>query len=125
MNKKIILFCLVTLLLLTFTGCTKGAVAWYNNWQYGLQKTDDATNYKTIKQVEDTCRAMISSYETDKLTYIQYKDSENKDEKSWSSQAKMRANKTVNTYNNYILKNSFVWTDNIPSDIYKKLEIIE
>ena len=90
-----------------------------------MQKVDDVTNYETIKEVEDTCRAMISSYESDKLTYEQYKDSDNEEKQSWAEQAKMRANKTATTYNNYILKNSFVWKDNVPSDIYMKLEIIE
>lgn len=71
------------------------------------------------------CRAMMSSYETDKLTYEQYINSNNDEKKSWAEQAKMRANKTASTYNNYILENSFVWDDNIPSDINYKLEYIE
>lgn len=74
---------------------------------------------------EDTCRAMMSSYETDKLTYEQYINSDNDEKKSWAEQAKMRANKTASTYNNYIPKNSFVWEDNIPSDINYRLEYIE
>lgn len=96
-----------------------------NTYEYNVQKVDDVTNYETIKEVEDTCRAMISSYESDKLTYEQYKDSDSEEKQSWAEQAKMRANKTATTYNNYILKNSFVWKDNVPSDIYMKLEIIE
>ena len=96
-----------------------------NTHEYNAQKVDDATNYETIKEVEDACRAMISSYESDRLTYEQYKDSENEEKQSWAEQAKMRANKTASTYNNYILKNSFVWKDNVPNDIYMKLEIIE
>ena len=96
-----------------------------NTYEYNVQKADDVTNYETIKEVEDTCRAMISSYESDKLTYEQYKDSDSEEKQSWAEQAKMRANKTATTYNNYILKNSFVWKDNVPSDIYMKLEIIE
>ena len=36
----------------------------------------------------------------------------------------MRANKTANTYNEYILKNSFVWEGNIPEDIEQKLNLI-
>lgn len=96
-----------------------------NTYEYNVQKVDDVTNYETIKEVEDTCRAMISSYESDKLTYEQYKDSDNEEKQSWAEQAKMRANKTATTYNNYILKNSFVWKDNVPSDIYMELEIIE
>lgn len=106
------------------TGCTTGMVESYNNWQYDLQKADDRTNYKTLKKVEDTCRAMISSYESDRLTYEQYKDSEDVNKQEWAEQAKMRANKTVSTYNNYILENSFVWEDAIPEDIAMELEII-
>lgn len=79
----------------------------------------------TIKKVEDTCRAMISSYNTDKHTYEQYKDSDNEEKQEWAEQAKMRANKTASTYNNYILKNSYVWKDNVPDDIYMTLEFID
>ena len=99
---------------------------WFNNKvKYVDRKIDDATNYETIKKVEDTCRSMISSYKTDKATYEQYKDSDNTEKQSWAEQAKMRANKTANTYNEYILKNSFVWQNNVPNDIYQKLEIIK
>lgn len=108
-----------------FFGTTPMGKAMWNDWFYKVQKVDDATNYNTIKEVEDTCRAMISSYESDKLTYEQYKDSDNEEKQSWAEQAKMRANKTATTYNNYILKNSFVWKDNIPNDIYFELEYLE
>ena len=104
---------------------TPGGRGAINTYFFGVQKVDDVTNYKTIKEVENTCRAMISSYESDKLTYEQYKDSDSEEKQSWAEQAKMRANKTATTYNNYILKNSFVWKDNIPGDIYMKLEIVE
>ena len=106
------------------------AFGWFNTWFFNKvehvnQKIDDATNYDTIKQVEDSCRAMIASYESDKLTYLQYKDSDNDEKQSWAEQAKMRANKTASTYNNYILKNSFVWEGNVPDDIKSKLEYIQ
>lgn len=103
-----------------FNATPVGKRTW-NNWFHSVQEADDETNYKTKKQVEDTCRAMIASYNTDKLTWQQYKDSENSEEKSWSNQAKMRANQTASTYNNYILKNNYVWKDNVPSDIYMNL----
>lgn len=108
-----------------FFGATPVGKAMWNNWFFAVQKADDITNYDTIKEVEDTCRAMISSYESDKLTYEQYKDSDNEEKQGWAEQAKMRANKTAMSYNNYILKNSFVWKDNVPSDIYMNLMIIE
>lgn len=100
-------------------------VRFFNNWEFSLRKADDATDYETLKEVEDTCRAMIASYESDRLTYEQYKDSESEEKRSWADQAKMRANKTASSYNNYIMKNSFVWKNNIPIDIYTELEYIE
>lgn len=108
-----------------FFGATPtGKIIW-NNWFYSVQKADDNTNYTTLRQVEDTCRSMISSYNSDKLTYEQYKDSTDDEKKSWAEQAKMRANKTASTYNNYIMKNSYVWKNNIPSDILTTLPYID
>lgn len=106
-----------------FNATPAGRTAW-NNWFLKVEKADDATNYETIKQVEDTCRSMIVSYESDKLMYEQYRDSDNEEKLSWAEQAKMRANKTAISYNDYIIKNSFVWKDNIPDDIKMELPII-
>lgn len=97
----------------------------WNNWFHSVQKIDDETNYKTLKQVEDTCRAMIASYNADKLIWEQYKDSDNSEERSWANQAKMRANQTASTYNNYIIKNSYIWKDNMPNDIYMNLPYLD
>lgn len=96
-----------------------------NSYFHDVQKVDDSTRYATRKEVEDGCRAMISSYESDKLTYMQYIGSDSKEKQNWAEQAKMRANKTASSYNNYVLKNSYVWSDNIPEDIKEQLEIIE
>lgn len=94
-----------------------------NKYDYSMEKVDEKT-YENQKEVEDTCRALIASYNTDKLTYEQYKDSVVAEERSWANNAKIRANQTASTYNNYILKNSFVWKDNVPDDICDKLEYI-
>ena len=101
-----------------------GRATW-NLWFGSVQKVDDATNYNTRKEVEDTCRAMISSYEADKLTWEQYKDSESSEQRSWADQTKMRANRTAATYNNYILENSYVWSQNVPNDIRTELPYLE
>ena len=122
--------CLITLAIVLviglpiYFGATPSGKATWNNWFHKVQEVDDNTNYKTLKKVEDTCRAMISSYEADKLVYEQFKDSESQEERNWASQAKMRANKTASSYNNYILKNSYVWQNNIPSDIKMTLSNI-
>lgn len=97
----------------------------WNANQYAVRKMDDATRYSTRKKVEDTCRAMIASYTSDKLRYEQYAASDSAEQRGWGEQAKMRANQTASTYNNYILKNSYVFKGNIPSDIKAELEYIQ
>ena len=74
---------------------TPSIVASINQWAYDVQKADDATSYESLKRVEDTCRAMIASYEADKLTYEQYRNSDRAEQRSWAAQAMMRANKTA------------------------------
>lgn len=116
---------LVVLVVLGIAYITPAGRAVINSYFHNVQKVDDLTRYETKKEVEDTCRAMISSYESDRLTYEQYKDSDSEEKQSWAEQAKMRANKTASTYNNYILKNSYVWAGNVPADIKGKLEYLE
>lgn len=115
----------IALFLVIFFAATPPGRSIWNNYFFNIQKVDDSTDYQTRKVVEDTCRAMISSYESDKMTYEQYKDSENEEKQSWAEQAKIRANRTASSYNNYILENSFVWEGNVPSDIYMELEYVE
>jgi len=120
-----VLFCvLLVLALLFFTHTPTGRSVW-NKYEYTMQKIDDATKYETRKQVEDSCRAMISSYTADKLTYEQYKDIFGAEQRIWAEQAKMRANKTAATYNEYVLKNSYVWEGNVPADIRQSLAYLE
>ena len=113
---------LMVFIIAYITPAGRGAI---NQYFFRVQKVDDATNYETIKKVEDTCRAMMASYESDKLTYEQYKGADSEEKQSWAEQAKMRANKTASTYNNYILENEFVWKGNVPQDIRMQLEYIE
>lgn len=108
-----------------FFGATHVGKATWNLWFGSIQKVDDATNYETLKKVEDTCRAMIASYETDRLTWEQYKSSNDEEKVVWAEQAKMRANKTAASYNNYILENSYVWRNNVPEDIRSELPYLE
>lgn len=37
----------------------------------------------------------------------------------------MRANKTAASYNEYVLKNSFIWNGNIPTDIRVSLPFLD
>lgn len=127
MKKFLIGLCAIVVTIVLILGGVLGG--WFDTWftnkvDYVNQKIHDQTNYETKKKVEDTCRSMISSYNTDKLTYEQYKDSDNEEKQEWAEQAKMRANKTASSYNNYILKNSYVWENNVPDDIDKQLAIL-
>ncbi|MGN0107290.1 MAG: hypothetical protein ACI4A5_06305 [Hominilimicola sp.] len=129
--KKTLLIILVCILLICvisttiFFNCTQTGIAIRNNYWHGVKKVDDNTEYENRKHVEDTCRAMIASYKSDKLTYEQYKDSDNEEKQSWAEQAKMRANKTAASYNEYILKNSYIWDGNVPSDIDNHLDYLD
>lgn len=123
MNKKNVAISVLVLILLIVSipffvrGC--------NNFGYNVQMADNQTNYNTLKEVEDTCRSLIVSYEKDKLYWEQYKDSPNKLERSWANDGKMRANQTAIKYNEYILKNKYIWKDNVPDDIKQELDILE
>lgn len=124
-NKAIAAIAAVCIGLVLFFAVNPLGVMSWNSWFGLVQKADDATNYETLKQVEDTCRSMIASYEADRFTYEQYKNSEDDEQQSWAEQAKMRANRTASTYNNYILENSYVWSGNVPNDIDSELDYLE
>jgi hypothetical protein len=118
-------FAIIIIGLPIFFNATPTGKSLWNSWFHSVQVADDNTNYETKKKVEDTCRSMISTYNSDKLIYEQYKDSDNTEKASWAEQAKMRANKTASSYNNYVLKNKYVWKNNVPDDIFMVLPYIE
>ena len=114
----------IIIVVIIFFGFTPTGRRIWNSYTNSMEKADE-NQYETRKMVEDTVRSMIASYKSDVATYEQYKDSDNEEKQSWAEQAKMRANRTANSYNEYILKNSYVWEDNIPSDVDYSLPIIE
>ena len=101
------------------------AVIIHNNYDYQIRKADDATSYETRKKVEDYARSLIVQYNADKQMYEAYRDSESTEQQSWAQEAKIRANNTATLYNEYLLKNTFVFKDNIPEDIKTQLEYIK
>jgi len=104
---------------------TPAGVVLVNSYNSNMQRADDLTNYKTQKEVEDSCRALMVSYQNDRLIWEQYKDSEKPEEVTWANSAKMRANRAAVTYNEYFLKNRYVFRDNIPEDLREELEILK
>lgn len=123
--KKILIGVVTVILVVGMIAAYPAIRAWKNSYDFALRKIDDSTLYTTKQEVEDTCRSMQASYESDKRIYEQYKDSENEEKLSWADAAKMRANRAAAVYNQYILKNSFVWSGNVPSDIRSELAYIE
>lgn len=119
-----IILAVILIIGVIFFGLTPTGRSIWNQYRFTMHKTDEIT-YEQRKNVEDTCRAMISSWNFDVLTYKQYKDADTAEKQGWAEQAKMRANKTAASYNEYILKNSFVWAGNIPADIYAVIDYIE
>lgn len=96
-----------------------------NKWQAKLIETDVDTSYKAQKEIEDTLRSYIASYEADRITYETNKDANTPEATTLANAAKTRANRTVAVYNEYYLKNSHIWKDNIPADIKTELEYIQ
>lgn len=130
MSKRGLLTLLVILLLLPGIGWGIREIAmettrWRNKTVYQVQKVDDATNYNTLKMVENTCRAEIASYEAQVLIYKQYKDDDTAFGKQQRNTAQTMANSIASRYNNYYQKNNFVWRDAVPSDIRANLPTIE
>lgn len=96
-----------------------------NQKHYEVQKVNERTSYKVRKEVEDTARSMVASYKADRLAYEQYEGSDKEEQQSWAQSYKQRANSTATKYNEYILKNSYVWEGNVPADIAMELEVVE
>ena len=125
-TEKVLTAILIALVLMAAFFCiTPVGVALRNSYGFAVQKVDDATRYEARKKVEDTCRAMIANYEADRISYEQYKQSDDAEKQGWAEQAKMRANRTAASYNEYYLKNSFVWSGAVPSDIRGSLPYLE
>lgn len=124
-EKKVVAVFLIVIGIVLFVLLTPAGRSMWNKDMYAVEKADDATNYRKMKTVEDSCRLMIASYTSDKLIWEQYKDSEDKEQRGWADQAKIRANKTAASYNSYVLKNSYIWKDNVPEDIKQELEYLK
>ena len=125
-TEKVLTAILIVLAIAVGFFCiTPAGVALRNSYGFAVQKVDDATRYETRKKVEDTCRAMIANYEADRISYEQYNQSDDAEKQGWAEQAKMRANRTAASYNEYYLKNSFVWSGAVPSDIRGSLPYLE
>lgn len=120
-NKSILYLVIIILLAVALFLASPFLKAMWLQYDSAMQEIGE-TSYQNRKDVEDTCRAMIASYKADIDIYNLYKDSDDPNQKNYADAALVRAIQTANTYNEYILKNSFVWDGNVPKDIYMTLE---
>lgn len=116
------LLCVVFVLAIIFFGFTPDGREVWHSYTHSLNKADEVS-YETRKLVEDTARTQIASYEADVALYRAYKDAEDVNMRQYGETAKMRAIRTATIYNEFLIKNSYVWRDNIPADIYEKLDV--
>lgn len=118
---KKILIIIICIFSIIYCNPVLGINGFFNKIDYVIKKQNDIQRYENRKRVEDTARAMISSYKNDKIMY----QTMLKENREVALQAKIRANNTAIQYNEYILKNSFLFENNIPLDIKNNLEILE
>lgn len=113
-------------LILVFWGVfTPSGRAHFNKYDATIEDADYNTKYKNTREIEETLRSYVASYEADKIIYETNKDAEDKESAALATAAKNRANRTAATYNQFYLKNSYIWEDNIPDDIQSELEYLE
>lgn len=101
----------------------------FNEYAFGMKRIDQETDYTNRKMVEDSARSMIANYEFAKAETASYASfcataTYDKARCQRSLDAKASANKTASNYNNYILKNRYLWKNNLPSDIFLELAMI-
>ena len=106
-----------------FFGFTPAGREIITGYHHDMEKAEE-NNYENRKRVEETCRAYVASYNADKAGYEQYKDSTDAYYYNLAQSYRQRANSTATTYNEYFTKNSYVFKDNVPSDLPTRLELI-
>lgn len=107
---------------IAFKSCTLKAE---NKYEATLKDIDYNTNYDSVREIEETLRSFMASYEADKIIYETNKNATDKESIALANAARSRANRTAATYNQFYLKNSYIWEDNIPADIRSQLEYIQ
>lgn len=121
MSKSGKILAVIAAIVVLFFGATAiGRTVWNTYW-HDVEKADENTSYETRKKVEDTARAYISSYNADVDIYNAYCNSDDENMRSYANSARIRAIQTANSYNEYLQKNSYVWSDNIPEDLPNSL----
>lgn len=106
-----------------FFGATPIGRRIVTGYDYDMSKAGE-NDYGNRRMVEEQCRAYVASYKADRLGYEQYAESESELERSWAESYRQRANRTAATYNEYMAKNSYVFRNNVPSDLPSALAYV-
>lgn len=85
----------------------------------------DGITEEQIIRVEETCRRYIALWEADLELYNETKDSDNPDIQRIHERVKTRMNEIADSYNRYLLINSYVFNGTLPDGIYAYIERIE
>ena len=116
---------LLFLTILVWLCITPKGIETANEYEATLKDVDYNTDYDSVRKIEETLRSYVASYEADRIIYEINKDIDNKESIALANAARSRANRTAATYNQFYLKNSYIWNDNIPDDIKPELEYIK
>lgn len=110
---------LAVILLIAMIVFTPSFIRSCNKWHERNIEADYDTNWEKRKEIEDTLRSYMASYNADKITYETATNTETREA------AKVRANRTAAVYNEFYLKNSHIWKDRVPEDIKEELPFLE
>ena len=103
-----------------------GREAW-NNWQESLKEVDETT-YENQKMVEDNARLQIVAYEAALNEYDNLKLQCGNTQDNLTCERASAKFTSVNNlaikFNEYMLLNSHIWAENIPSDIDRELMLL-
>lgn len=118
-GKNIVITILSVALIIMMLIFTPSIIRSCNKWNARNIEADYDTNWEKRKEIEDTLRGYMASYNADKITYETATNEETREA------AKVRANRTAAVYNEFYLKNSHIWKDRVPEDIKDNLPFLE
>jgi len=117
---------ILIMLVIFLSGTPQGREIW-NDYVASLREVDEH-NYENQVLVENEARLRIVAYNSAVLQYeelnTQCISTENSVTCSQASAKRITANNLAIQYNEYLLLNSHVWAENIPSNIDVELKLI-
>lgn len=119
-QRILIIWLIVIIAVFLFIVLTPQGRDFWNRYHGGK----DTWTEEQRRTVEAVCRAMIASWEEDEEVYLKYRNSEIEEERAKAEYAKASANRTAESYNAYLLQNAYIFSGDMPDDIYGAIEQI-